>query len=194
MFGKRQDSVVIVSRQEWDDMRADVRGLKRLAELEERNRTETDTKLAQAIDTLEARLGEVNTLLSSVAEISGRNATEFSNRLDRVAASVGKLREAAKAMTAGGVSALLAEVAGAPGAAPSEAKRQAEGAIASLMRAAKPAAPTAPNGMDKSVDHCGTGVAPLPLPLPLRDAPREAATSGEAHAGEAHATTVTEAV
>lgn len=74
MFGKRQ-------AKEFEDLLADVRGLKRLAGLEERDRGEADQRLAGAIDALE---GRVNALASA----SMANMRELSARIDRLAALV----------------------------------------------------------------------------------------------------------
>jgi hypothetical protein len=93
-FGKRSDNVVIVSREEWENLNADVRGLKRLADLEGRDRSEQNTRFAQAIDTLDARTKELQTLIATTQDVLTRNAVEFSNRIDRVAAAVGELKAA----------------------------------------------------------------------------------------------------
>lgn len=96
MFGigkKSSDRVVIVSRDEWEDLRADLRGLKRLAALEADERTAQNARFAQAIDTLDARSQELQTLIATTQDVLTRNAIEFSSRIDRIAASVGELQQ-----------------------------------------------------------------------------------------------------
>lgn len=106
LFGKKEDRVVIVSRAEWEDWKADVRGLKRLADLESQARAEQNKRFADAIDTLEKRVADVSAMLAAFADASGRNATEFSGRLDRLAAGladatedIAQLRNAARSQT-----------------------------------------------------------------------------------------------
>lgn len=83
MFGKRSDRVVIVSRDEWEDLKVEVRGLKRLADLETQERIEQNKRFAQAIDTLDERGQELQTMVAMTQDVVTRNAIEVSNRLDR---------------------------------------------------------------------------------------------------------------
>lgn len=90
MFGlKREDRVVIVSREEWDLAKVEIRGLKRLADLEAQERKEQNARFAGAIDTLEARINEIGALLATVAASQERATTEFVNRLQRAETAIG---------------------------------------------------------------------------------------------------------
>lgn len=90
MFGsKSRDRVVIVSRDEWEAICVDVRGLKRLADLEAQERKEQNARFAGAIDTLETRISELGSLLASVAASHERATTEFVNRLQRAEVAIG---------------------------------------------------------------------------------------------------------
>lgn len=92
MFGRREDRVVIVSRDEWEDMKADVRGLKRVAGLEEAERKQIDENLGKAIDELDRRTQDLQHLMGAVSDIAKRNAIEFSERLDRMSNAISTLR------------------------------------------------------------------------------------------------------
>lgn len=82
-FGRKSDKVTI-SRKEWDDLNADVRGLKRLAELEARETQAQNERFASAIDQLERRI-------ALVGDAGGNNVSALSQRIARVGERVGVL-------------------------------------------------------------------------------------------------------
>jgi len=87
---KDRDSLV-VPRKDWEDLQADVRGLKRLAELEERSRQAQNERFAAAIDELEKRilaLGHGGDLATAAA---ARSTEALAQRIARVSERVALL-------------------------------------------------------------------------------------------------------
>lgn len=130
MFQKKSNFIAI-EREVFEDLQADVRGLKKLAGLTEDTAKAQARAFAVTIDTLEARVAELASLVASVAELAASNGSELSERLNRTAAAVGALQ-----MEFAGLGARDSEkpVSGHPGAIAGMTTEQEENPVMEELR------------------------------------------------------------
>lgn len=103
LFESKREESATIRQKDWEDMQADVRGLKRLAELEERERRAQNERFAAAIDELEKRVNDLGGAIGMASETQTQNTSALSGRINRLGARLSALEANAGMLEVEGV-------------------------------------------------------------------------------------------